>query len=335
MSDVHATPAPRNAGSRIAGSRSAGPDPAPNHWWVDGIVVLAAGALIAVEPTAVPTVGAAAAVIVAALAYPAVQLWRRSRIGPDRLYGHVPDDVADLHRRAIDAAGLDGVVRAGEFRRVADDALWDTAALLAGRPPRGGAQRRYVAARCAVLASVASDCRERHEAWNAALVEVAALATAHPADGTEVGGAGPGPGRADRDSADRDRADRDCADGDSADRESSGRATTAALVVLAPIFLWWDGVVGIRRLAVAFVDGVALRVRTLSRAVVQAAGAVARRLVAVLVGVRARWQEFRRTVGRAVVEARTRFVAGRLRMRRRVRLALRPVADGGRRPGRR
>ena len=69
----------------------------------------------------------------------------------------------------------------------ADDVLLETAALLVGRPPRGAAQRRFVAARVRALTATAAELRERHEAWTEARAELDAIgpgvaAPAAPAD---------------------------------------------------------------------------------------------------------------------------------------------------------
>lgn len=143
----------------------------------------------------------------------------------------VPTDLADAHRQVVAAAALPGVEDAARVVEASEDALLEVVAVLGGRPPRGAAQRRLVAAHVTVLAGTAADLRERSEAWLAARAELGAV---------DVLPLAPPP------------------------PEAHDPLAAALTVVLGPFFVLWDGTCLAGRGVVALVDGLALRVRTLA-----------------------------------------------------------------------
>ena len=202
----------------------------------------------------------------------------------------VPPELAAAHAAVIDAASLPGVVGAQSTLAAADESLLEVAAVLAGDPPRGGAQRRFVAARVRVLDDAAHTLRERHDAWVAACAEVESLS----------GIALPEP----------------------PEEEATDHALVGVLVVaLAPAFLFWEVVVGAGRGVIHLADGLVLRVRTAARLLVHAGRAVASLAAAVVRS----WADWRRRVLAAMRAARHRFVAARVRLRLRWRQARRGV----------
>jgi hypothetical protein len=138
----------------------------------------------------------------------------------------VPAELANAHAQVLahDDAGA---------RRVADDLVVDTAVVLAGRPAKGGAQRRFVHARTDALLALAAELQERHDVLTAARAEVDELS-----------------GIDDEPSA--------------TPTEPDARLAKVVFVVLLPAFLAWDG-------TRALVDGTSLRLRATGRVIAQAA----------------------------------------------------------------
>lgn len=190
---------------------------------------------------------------------------------------------------ALAAAALPGVPDATSVVEAADDAVLEAAALLAGRPPRGAAQRRFVDARSRAMSEAAAELRERHEAWIAAWTEVDALAPVVPPEQ-----AVPAP-------------------------SSPGALVSLLVVLLFPAFVGWDIVCVTGRGLAALADGLALRARTAGILAVRAVLAVA------ALGARARgvWRDLRSALVDAVTEAHRRISSARLHLRLRLRRARR------------
>lgn len=248
--------------------------------WTD-VLLLLAGVALAVAGR--PEAGAPVALL--GLLMPLLT-WQAGRAGRGRaLYRKVPSDVAVAHRNVLAAAGLPGVADADEVVDDADDALLEVAALLGGRPPRGATQRRFVAARVAAMVSTTDDLRERHQLWTEAAAEVDAIGSPVPA----------------------------------AEESRGGVLVVVFVGLLFPLFLGWDLVRGVGRAVVGVVEGLALRVRTAGRLVVQGVasvgGLVARAFHA--------WASMRDRVVESAREAHHRVAAARLRMRLRLRRARR------------
>ena len=162
--------------------------------------------------------------------------------------------------------------------------MLEVAAVLGGRPARGAAQRRFVAAHVQAMDAITVDLHEQHDAWVAARAEVEALA------GTTIVAA-------------------------PLDAPKRGGALVVLLVALMfPAFLVWDLVRLGARGVVALLDGVALRVRTIGTLSVRAA----RQLAVAAARVRRQWTEVRLAFATAGVEARRRVTAARLRTRLRI-----------------
>jgi hypothetical protein len=255
--------------------------------WID-VLLVGAGGFCAFNGWPAPAV----ALVGLGAVMPALH-WRAARREGDALDRLVTPDVVAAHRDVLAAAALPGVPDAGDALDLADEALLEVAALLAGRPPRGGAQRRFVAARVDAMASAAAALRDRHHAWTAARAEVDAIAPS--------------------------ALDESRTDGAPVQSEASGPLVGLLVVVLLPAFVLWDAVCGSGRALVALVDGFALRLRT--------AGALALRLVAgagslVVRGYHA-WHDIRVHVMAAAKEARHHVVAARLRLRLQLRRARR------------
>lgn len=243
---------------------------------VGGVVLAAAG-----WPEAGGPVGALGLVM------PALA-WRAKRRGRgSALYALVPREVAVAHRGVLTAASLPGVVDGDDLVAEAGDLLLEVAALLSGRQPLGGAQRRFVKSRAAAMNSAAADLRERHQAWTEAQVEVEAIGSPLPPAATEETAGGPLVG--------------------------------AFVLVLFPLFLVWDVVRAGARAIVAVGDGILVRVRTIGRLGVQAVVSMGDAVV----GAFRTWASLRDRVADAAREARHRVVAARLRMRLRLRRARR------------
>jgi hypothetical protein len=194
--------------------------------WID-VLLLAAGAAGVARGWSAP----GAVLIASALVVPVLTLVGTRRNGPGaQLYRLVPADVADAHRTLLALAPEAGVVAA------ADDALLEVAALLGGRPPRGGAQRRFVAGHVQAM----RDCTT---ALAAARAEVEALSPDDP---------GPEPTTS----------------------RAAGPLVAAMVVVLLPTLLAWDIGRGVVHGLLALLDGLAFRARTTARLVVRGAAAV-------------------------------------------------------------
>ena len=257
--------------------------------WIDVVLVAAGAALAAGNGRPV----AGLVLVGLGLVMPGLRLVTRRRTGGGAaaVARLVPPDLAEAHAAVRAAATLPGVPDAAEVVAAADHSLLEVAAALAGREPRGAAQRRLVAGRVAALQQAESDLYAHHEAWREAVAEVDALAPTE----SGVGHAGP------------------TSAGTAADRD--GPMVTLMLILLAPLFLAWELVTGTLRALRALIDGVALRIRTAARAVLWAMHA-ARWLVARAVR---QWSALRRRVVEAAGAARARFLAARLRLRLRFR----------------
>jgi hypothetical protein len=245
------------------------------------IDVLLVAAALAAAAAGIPAAGAP--LLVLGLVVPTLRWVGGHRDRGERVAHLVPPQLATAYRDVCRASALEGVLDVGAVVRSADDAMLEVAAVLGGRSPRGGAQRRFVATRVRALRDTAAELTERHETWLAARRELDELApdvvTASPA------------------------------------RRREGVLVTLLLVTLAPAFLAWDTAGALARCVVAFVDGVALRARTAIRLVVRIASATRSAAVAAL----RRWNELRTAVAEAAAAARARFVAARVRLRLRLR----------------
>jgi hypothetical protein len=240
------------------------------HWWLPGV-----------------------ALIVFGLVVPVLQRSGRRHRGLGDAARLVPAELAAAHRELVTAAARPGV-QAPEVLAEAHETILEVVALLGGRDPRGGAQRRFVAARCSAMTATAAELRQWSDAWLAAKAEVDLVAFIQPVAEPE-------------------------------EREPAASwLVTAFTVALSPVFLLWDGACLLGRGVVAFADGVALRVRT--------AGGLVVRAVAGLSGLAARarhtWAQARTQVAQAVAEARHRFLATRARVRLRLLRARRPFGTG-------
>lgn len=257
--------------------------------WIDVVLVAAGAALAAGNGRPV----AGLVLVALGLVMPALRLVTRHRTGGGgtaALARLVPPELADAHAALLAAATLPGVPDAAEVVAAADHSLLEVAAALAGREPRGAAQRRLVAGRVAALLQAEDDLYDHHEAWREAVAEVDALAPTEPWAGTVARTAGA--------AADRD-----------------GPMVTLMLILLSPLFLAWELVTGTLRALRALVDGVALRIRTAARAVRWTLHAVGW----LIAGAIRQWAALRRRVVAAAGEARARFIAARLRLRLRFR----------------
>ncbi|HET7489993.1 MAG TPA: hypothetical protein VFJ85_18855 [Acidimicrobiales bacterium] len=253
--------------------------------WIDLLVVIAGGCLVV---AGLPLAG----VPLVALGLVAPLVHRSGRRHHGEVYHLVPAGLADSHRALLAAAALPGVVDGRAVAAAADDALLECAALLAGRAPRGAAQRRFVAARERALREATDDLEQWHRAWADAKAELEQLGPALPEPEP------PAP--------------------------RAGAVVAVVAVALLPAFLLWDGLVLAGRALVVLVDGLALRVRTAARlcvvGVVSVAGLArqARRV----------WNSARAVLVSAAVEARRRASSLRLQVRLRLRRARRLARSG-------
>ena len=260
--------------------------------WIDALLVAGGGACVAAGWPA-----AGVPLVVTGLVLPGVRrLGARAGARDGRLHRLVPPELASAHRAVVAAARLPGVDAAGVVE-AADDLLLESAALLAGRPPRGAAQRRFVAARVRVMEETAAALEERHGAWTAARAEVDGLATPGLGDATEAA-APPEVVEA---------------------RSRPGLLVGVLVVLLMPAFVAWDLVRGTGRAAVALADGVALRLRTAGVLAVRGICAAGRGVLRA----GAAWWALRRHLVVAAGEARHRVVAARLRVQLHLRRARR------------
>lgn len=205
---------------------------APRRRWID-VLLLAAGVACLTRGWWLP----AAALVAFGLVTPLLQRSGRCRGFGDAAH-LVPADVADAHAQILAAATLPGAQGATRVVEASEDAVLEVAAVLGGRPPRGAAQRRFVAAHVAVMADTAAELRQWSDAWLAARAELG------PADGMEV-------------------------DDDPAQPQGSGGTGVVVLtLVLAPFFALWDGLGLVARALVALGDGLTLRLSITSRALV-------------------------------------------------------------------
>ena len=255
---------------------------ASSRGWID-LVLICLGGLLMVAGWLVAGVAAAGF----GLVMPAVR-WFGMRGRPvARALALVPAEVALAHREVTVAAGLVGHAEGVAAVQVVDDLVLEAAAIFAGRPVRGGAQRRYVASRAETMAALASDLHERAEALTAARAEVAgeSCTVLLPADSN------PDP----------------------------DTWATVLLVLFAPAFVAWEIAAGLARLLWVLCDGIALRVRTLGRLAVRATGSVRTTVIRTA----RRWTDVRQRVKASCQEARHRFIAAKVQVRIRLRLARR------------
>lgn len=257
--------------------------------WID-LVLVAGGAVLTLGT--LPLLGLP--LLLTGLLLPLLEFQARRAGGIDHLLRLVPPEVADAHRAVVRAAGRPGVVEPDDVIAGADELVLEVAAMLGGRAARRASQRRFVAARIAALRSVAAELTDRHDAWQAAMDELEALAPVDQGELIAERAAGP------------------------------GWLSTMLLVLLAPGFLLVDLVRGAGRSIVALVEGLALRLRT----IVELAMAVLRAVGRVVADALASWRALVAAMGEAARTARGRFVAGRALALRRLRRA--PRGLGGR-----
>ena len=94
---------------------------------------------------------------------------------------------------------------------------------------------------------------------------------------------------------------------------------TVLLVLFAPAFVAWEIAAGLARLLWVLCDGIALRARTLGRLAVRATGSVRTTVIRTA----RRWTDVRQRVKASCQEARHRFIAAKVQVRIRLRLARR------------
>jgi hypothetical protein len=226
--------------------------------------------------------GLAFAVVLIALGLvmPAVR-WFGARRGSAESVGHlVPAELMDSLAMVLAAAALPGVSDRVEVVEGADDVVLEVAAVLAGRPPRGATQRRFVEARVRAMNSTVAELRDRHQAWTEARAELDSLA--------------PRFALLDVPAQSRD-----------------GLLVRVLVVTLFPLFAAWELVRLTGRAAIGLCDGLALRLRTMVRVVMQAARGVASLAVKLVEG----WRDLREQIVIAAQEARHRFLSTRVRVR--------------------
>jgi hypothetical protein len=267
----------------------------PSHhvrrWWIDVLLVAVGGAAFA----AGSPVGAAALVAIG-LAVPLVHVIGVRGRTVDRAFRFAPTELAQRHervRRAAARLGQDATAARAAVDR-ADDVVLEAAAIFGGRPVRGATHRRYVQQRCALLDHLTVELTDRAKALAAATAEVDELDPL-PTTGT----------------------DRDLASSPSP--SSSDPLATALLVLLGPLFVAWELGATFVRGAIALVDGIALRLRTIARLSARAFVAVCR---SVLVAAR-RWRDARDRLAVSWREARRQFAVARFRVRLRLHRAWR------------
>jgi hypothetical protein len=237
------------------------------HWWID-VIAVAIGAELLLRLTG--------------------RIGRRSSM--QRPYELVPANAVAAHRELVAAAARPGVEGGDHAIPAGDVALLEIAALLGGREPRGGAQRRFVAARIAAMQELTAELAERADAWAAARDEVGKIAVPLEAPAAQP---------------------------------RVGFVVRALTVVLLPAFLALDLFAALGGLGVAIVDGVVLRVRAL----LLLAGHGLRSLVAAVARAREQWARARAAAREALAEARARAAASRMRLRLRLRRVRRVIRD--------
>jgi len=245
---------------------TAAPLGAGRRRWID-LLLIAAGLAFASSGWAAGRWAAAVwsvgvLVVMLGLVNPVLEYRARRHHGTGPAVSHlVPRELAAAYRDVVAAASLPGVQGAEEVVDAAEDALFEVASLLGGRPPRGAAQRRFVAARIAALSEAAGALREWHELWVEACAELSTAAEPiPPAESLERPPARP------------------------------GVLVTVVVVFLVPVFLFWEAVLLIGRAELALLDGVALRTRTAGRLLVRGVVATA----ALAARVRGVWIDARR-----------------------------------------
>ena len=230
----------------------------------------------------------AAALLALGVVLPMVRWFGARRSNTQAVAHLVPSDVVDSHARVLAAATLPGVLDVADVIEAADDIVLEVAAVLAGRPPRGSTQRRFVDGRVQAMNGTASELEDRHRAWIAARAEVDAIAPSIVL---------PDPPPQTRD----------------------GALVRMFVVVLFPCFAAWDAVRLGGRGAIRLVDGLALRART----VVRVAARAGQGFLDFLRTAVQRWTDVRERLVAAAREARHRFLATRVRVRIRLRDARR------------
>ena len=201
--------------------------------WIDAVLLAAGlGGLL------IGWYAVGAAVIAIGLVAPVLTTITTRSAGA-RLSHLVPAEVMAAYEDVKRASALAGVTDPQELVVAADRYVLEVAALLCGRPPRGGTQQRFVASRVNVLHDLAASTREWHAAWLAACAELDV--TTEP----------------------------------QSEHRSSGLLVAGLVVVLLPVFLVWDLARGAGHAVVALVEGTVLRMRTLVRVVATAVVAAA------------------------------------------------------------
>ena len=252
--------------------------------WIDVLLALTG---IAVAAAGWPAAG----VPLVSLALVVPLLHRLGRRGEGTAVAHlVPPELAAAHAAVRRAAALPGVPGSSSaVIDAVDDTVLEVAALLRGRLPRGAAQERFVAARVAAMDRATEELQQWHEAWLVARDEVEAISPS------------PAPAEA-------------------APPARGNRALVGAfLVLLFPLFAMWDVAVGAGRGVIALVDGIAFRVRTALRLIVQ----VAARVTVIGSVARGAWNDARAAFVIAASDARAAVVSARLEVRLRLRRARR------------
>jgi hypothetical protein len=261
--------------------------------WIDALLVGTGLLLLAGSPRFGEGLLALAVPLIALGLLTPILRWSGRDRGVAGALALVPPEVAESHRALRTAASLPGVVDGSVVDRAADDSLLEVAALLGGRPPRGAAQRRFVAARIKAMDDTVTELEQRHEAWVAACAEVDALAPSTPL---------------------------------AAPSETRGGPLVGLLVLLLlPVFLAWDLLRALTDAFLAVLDGVALRVRTACRLIVRLASGVGR----LVMGARTVWTVARDDLVEAMAEAHHRVSAARVRLRLQLRRARRAVPGAG------
>jgi len=251
----------------------------PNRFWVDALLI-GVGLFLAFHGFLI----AGVAIGLFAVVFPVLR-WRSRGRGTADLYPSIPPELADAHRAVLGATRLAGVQNGDESVEIADEMVIEVAAVLAGRPVRGAAQQRFVAARIAVLQDMISEMRERHNAWEAATAELATIAA--PIAFAE------------------------------SEQRRGGWLVGAFVVVMFPFFMAWDVIAFGARLVVRLLEGVVLRVRATARLLLRTAHGLRSSVVRVW----RVWRVTRAALVTSLADARHRIFAMRNRFRLRLRRA--------------
>jgi hypothetical protein len=192
--------------------------------WVDVLLLVAAGAV-----TAAGSWQAGAAIAVLALSSPIIERVRRPGSAA-RALSVVPAELAAAHESLLRAVATLDPEERRSILDLGDDIVLEVAAVLGGRPARGGAQHRCVAARIATLSALTEELLERQGSLDAARDELGVPA----ADEVEgVRGGGP--------------------------------LVLVFVALLVPFMVGWEVARGVVHIGIALWDGIALRLRGVVR----------------------------------------------------------------------